>query len=295
MDASKNCSRLQDRGNLAVLQQNQNFVSVHNNLSPNQQLMQNQVNTTRLNTEPGAIGFQSSHLSQCRLNRGVPTYDGNGEGNMLTATCKQEPVDMHFADAGFQPVQVKVEDCDESIMSSDQQNCCMNSQNPLRLQPMPPTGPRPLTRHLDVASALLHCSENWEDHALFYSGQIQVFGHNGNFDLVCPVVNVPPFESTAVSLDPGTARAPVDCSVAPAQIDFDCMLEDDDDHSSVMSGTLSPGLLQSLSRSSSRLTTPRNSATLPSVPAGTGNMAIGDMSSLLSALAEESRFLNAMS
>jgi zinc finger protein GLI2 len=79
-----------------------------------------------------------------------------------------------------------------------------------------------------------------------------------------------------------------------AQIDFDAML-DDGDHSSLMSGTLSPGLLQSLSQSSSRLTTPRNSVTLASVPAGISNMAIGDMTSMLTALAEESKFLNMMS
>ncbi|KAM9487385.1 zinc finger protein GLI2a isoform 2-T2 [Clarias gariepinus] len=78
-----------------------------------------------------------------------------------------------------------------------------------------------------------------------------------------------------------------------AQIDFDTML-DDGDHSSLMSGTLSPGLLQSLSQNSSRLTTPRNSVTLASVPAGISNMAIGDMSSMLTALAEESKFLNLM-
>ncbi|GLD61470.1 zinc finger protein GLI2-like protein [Lates japonicus] len=70
---------------------------------------------------------------------------------------------------------------------------------------------------------------------------------------------------------------------------------DDGDHSSLMSGTLSPGLLQSLSQSSSRLTTPRNSVTLASVPAGIGNMAIGDMNSMLTALAEESKFLNMIS
>lgn len=83
-------------------------------------------------------------------------------------------------------------------------------------------------------------------------------------------------------------------STEHAQIDFDTML-DDGDHSSLMSGTLSPGLLQSLSQSSSRLTTPRNSVTLASVPAGIGNMAIGDMNSMLTALAEENKFLNMIS
>ncbi|KAJ4920365.1 hypothetical protein JOQ06_009985 [Pogonophryne albipinna] len=312
MDASEICSKVQARGNLAVLQQN--FRSVHNNLSSNQQMMQKHVNATRckqLEPEPGEGCLQLSNLnlSPCRFKESL--YDRNGNStypvkvNLPSATCKQEPV--HFADAGFQRVQVKVEDCDEAITISDQQN--MTSQNPLHLHPTPPTGPRPLTRHLsgsrhqsnanqDVASALpggvlgLHCSENSEDNALFHTGQIQVFEHNGNFDhLACPVVNVPLFESNAASSN----RVPVDGSLTPEQMDFDCMLEDDGDHSSVMSGTLSPGLLQSFSRSSSRLTTPRNSVTLPSVPQGTGNMAIGDMSSLLSALAEESKFLNSMS
>ncbi|KAA8578093.1 hypothetical protein FQN60_000064 [Etheostoma spectabile] len=256
MDASQLSSKLQVRGNLAVLQQNQNFGSFHSNLSSNQQMVQNLVNTMQqgcehLNTEPGANCFQqqrsqrSSNLnealsSQCRFNKGLSPCDKNGNstylpcnnttavnGSMLIPTCKQEPVhmdtvDMHFADAGFQPVQVKIEDC----------------------------------------------------------------------------VNVAPSENNAVSPSPGDTQAPgtVNCNAAleQAQIDFDSML-DDGDHSSLMSGTLSPGLLQSLSQSSSRLTTPRNSVTLPSVPAGTGNMAVGDMSSLLTALAEESKFLNSMS
>ncbi|XP_039648532.1 zinc finger protein GLI2-like [Perca fluviatilis] len=355
MDASQQCSKLQVRGNLAVLQQNQNFGSFHNNLSSNQQMVQNLVNTMQqrckqLNTEPGANCFQqqrfqqSSNLnealsSQCRFNKGFSPCDKNGNttyppcnntravnGSMLIPTCKQEPVDMetvdmHFADAGFQPVQVKVEDCDKTIMMSDQQNCHMTLQNPLQtvnhshFQPMPPTEPKSRNKHLsgpkvtnqtrhpsianvDVASTLpsggglgLHCSNNSDDNALYYTGQIQVF-------CVSPAVNVPPSENNAVSPSPGNTQASrtVNCNAAleQAQIDFDSML-DDGDHSSLMSGTLSPGLLQSLSQSSSRLTTPRNSVTLPSVPAGTGNMAIGDMSSLLTALAEESKFLNSMS
>ncbi|XP_074482988.1 zinc finger protein GLI2-like [Sebastes fasciatus] len=352
MDASQHYSKLQVRGNLAVLQQNQNFGSLHNNLSSNQQMIQNLVNTTQqrckqLNTEPGANCFQqlrfqqSSNLnealsSQYRFNKGISPYDKNGNttyppcnnttalnGSMLSFTCKQEPVDMetadmHFADAGFQPVQVKIEDCD-GLMISEQQNCNVTSQNPLQtgshLQPMPPTEPKSLNLHLsgpkvmqqtrhpsnvtpDVASKLpsgvltLHCSDNSDDNALYYTGQIQVFEPNGNLDhYVSPVVTVPP-------PSPGNNQASgtVDCNAAleQGQIDFDSML-DDGDHSSLMSGTLSPGLLQSLSQSSSRLTTPRNSVTLPSVPVGTGNMAVGDMSSLMTALAEESKFLDSMS
>ncbi|XP_039998122.1 zinc finger protein GLI2-like [Xiphias gladius] len=361
MDVSQHHSKLQVRGNLAVLQQNQNFGSFYNNLS--QQMIQNLTNTTQqrckqLNTEPGANCFQqhrfqqSSNLneaisSQYMFNKSISPYDKNGNtsyptcsnkaavnGSMLSPTCKQEPVDMetvdmHFADAGFQPLQVKAEPCDGSIMISDQQNCNMTSQNPSQtgnqshLQPRPPTEPKSLNRHLsgpkvtqqtrhpsnanpEVASKLsssgvlgLHCSNNSDDKAMYYTGQIQVFEPNGNLDHhISPVVNIPPFENDAAcpsSGDNQTSRT-VDCNAAleQAQIDFDSML-DDGDHSSLMSGTLSPGLLQNLSQSSSRLTTPRNSVTLPSVPAGTGNMAIGDMSSLLTALAEESKFLNLMS
>uniref|UniRef100_A0A8C7X2X4 GLI family zinc finger 2a n=1 Tax=Oryzias sinensis TaxID=183150 RepID=A0A8C7X2X4_9TELE len=67
------------------------------------------------------------------------------------------------------------------------------------------------------------------------------------------------------------------------------------DHSSLVSGGLSPRLLHSLSQTSSRLTTPRNSVALASVPAGISNMAIGDMNSMLTALAEESRLFNMIS
>uniref|UniRef100_A0A8D2ZCM9 C2H2-type domain-containing protein n=1 Tax=Scophthalmus maximus TaxID=52904 RepID=A0A8D2ZCM9_SCOMX len=350
VDVGEHSSKAQVRGNLAVLQQNQNFGSFYNNLSSNQQMIQNMANTAQqrcklLNAEPGANGLQhqrfqqSSNLNeavrvQCRFNEGIGSYDKNGNttfptcsntagvsGSLLSPTCKQEPVDMHFADAGFQPVQVKIEDCDGPIMISDQQNCNMISQNPLQtgnqshLQPRPPTEPKSRNRRLsgpkyssnsnpEVASKLsnngvlgLHC--NSDDNIMYYTGHIQVFETNGNLDHhVPPVVNGPQFENDAASPGPADNQASrtVDCNAAleQAQIDFDSML-DDGDQSSLMSGTLSPGLLQNLSRSSSRLTTPRNSVTLPSVPAGTGNMAIGDMSSLLTALAEENKFLNSMS
>uniref|UniRef100_A0A3B4XJZ8 GLI family zinc finger 2b n=1 Tax=Seriola lalandi dorsalis TaxID=1841481 RepID=A0A3B4XJZ8_SERLL len=240
-DVGQHHSRLQVRGNLAVLQQNQNFGSIYNN----QQMIQNLTNTTQqrckqLNTEPGANGFQQQRF--------------------------QQPSNLNEA---VSPVQVKTEDHDVSIMISDQQNRNMTSQNPLQtgnhshLQPRPPTEPKSMNRHLPGPKVTQQMSDSSDDNAI--SGDNQ-------------------------------ASRTVDCNAAleQAQIDFDSML-DDGDQSSLMSGTLSPGLLQNLSRSSSRLTTPRNSVTLPSVPAGTGNMAIGDMSSLLTALAEENKFLNLMS
>ncbi|XP_013376709.1 PREDICTED: transcriptional activator GLI3 isoform X2 [Chinchilla lanigera] len=74
------------------------------------------------------------------------------------------------------------------------------------------------------------------------------------------------------------------------QIDFDAII-DDGDHASLMSGALSPSIIQNLSHSSSRLTTPRASLPFPALSVSTTNMAIGDMSSLLTSLAEESKFL----
>ncbi|XP_075414286.1 transcriptional activator GLI3 isoform X2 [Tenrec ecaudatus] len=77
------------------------------------------------------------------------------------------------------------------------------------------------------------------------------------------------------------------------QIDFDAII-DDGDHTSLLSGALSPSILQNLSHSSSRLTTPRAALPFPALSVSTTNMAIGDMSSLLTSLAEESKFLAVM-
>uniref|UniRef100_A0A3Q3VM13 C2H2-type domain-containing protein n=1 Tax=Mola mola TaxID=94237 RepID=A0A3Q3VM13_MOLML len=312
IDANQHYPKPQDSGNMAVLQQNHNFGSYPNNLGSNQQMIQNLVNTMQQKFQ------QSSNLNERnnpkhRCNEGTSPCDRNGNTyshcnpaaalNGSITTYKQEPVDM------------------ETV---NQLNCNMNSRNPLQaanqsyLQPRPPRVTKPLhrhhsvpkgmqqTRHLsnanpDIVAKLpergllgLHCGA--DDNALVYTGQIQVFEPNVNLDHhFSPMVNVPPFEKTAVSASSGNNQASTtDCNAALEQIDFDTML-DVGDHSSLMSGTLSPGLLQSLSQSSSRLTTPRYSVTLPPVPAATGNMAIGDMSSLLTALAEESKFLNFMS
>ena len=150
-------------------------------------------------------------------------------------------------------------------------------------------------------------SEN-PNSAVFYTAQVHMFEpSSANFEApMSPCANQAPASNTTAAANmasPGVnlvSSSTADSSTGGsggtehAQIDFDTML-DDGDHSSLMSGTLSPGLLQSLSQSSSRLTTPRNSVTLASVPAGIGNMAIGDMNSMLTALAEESKFLNMIS
>lgn len=82
-------------------------------------------------------------------------------------------------------------------------------------------------------------------------------------------------------------------SLEGVEIDFDAII-DDGDHASLISGALSPSIIQNLSRNSSRLTTPRASLTFPALPISTTNMAIGDMNSLLTSLAEESKFLAVM-
>ncbi|XP_076008556.1 zinc finger protein GLI2-like [Genypterus blacodes] len=326
------------RGNLAVLQQNQNFGHFNGNFTSNPQMIENvsQQKYRQQNTEPRANRCQQQPsnlteaiISQLTFNQGITPYDSNGNttypphnntasvsGNMQSSSCKQETadvqnVDVHYINSRFQPVQVKLEDFDGSTMVSEQQNCNTTSQNPKQsgnqggLQPRPPTESKPLHRHYPGpkrAGLVLNpdngevrvrlCCENSENTAMYYTGQIQVFEPIKNLDN-----HISQF--VADESDAGGDQNPrtADCSdtaLEQGQIDFDTML-DDGDHSSLMSGTLSPGLLQGLSRSSSRLTTPRNSVTLPSLPAGTGNMAIGDMSSLLSALAEESKFLDLMS
>ncbi|XP_064187042.1 transcriptional activator GLI3 isoform X2 [Anguilla rostrata] len=109
----------------------------------------------------------------------------------------------------------------------------------------------------------------------------------------------PPGDAASAVLSPGADQvtSTVDGGanlLDSVALDFDAILDDGYDHGSLTSGVLSPGIFQNLSRSSSRLTTPRTSVTFHSVPAGLNNMAIGDMSSLLTSLAEESKFLAIM-
>lgn len=140
-----------------------------------------------------------------------------------------------------------------------------------------------------------------ENNLMYYYGQIHMYEQNSSFDnhMDCRVrqqqcvLNSKP--TTLPSPGANQVSSTVDSQgLEPPQIDFDAIM-DDGDHSSLMSGTLSPSILQNLSQNSSRLTTPRNSLTLPTMPTGISNMAIGDMSSMLTTLAEESKFLNMMS
>lgn len=239
-------------------------------------------------------------------------------------TYKHKAVHIDTADisfAAFQRVQIKTEDYNQSLNSNMSFHNSVQNRNGCYFQPRPPeipkspkdeqSAPRVLqhTRHLidakpNISFKLaghevleLDCSSCSEDNTVYYTGQIKVFEPTESLDISPVVVNV---STVGNVLSPSSADNPeqagTECSTTlePVQIDFDCMLEDGE-HSSLMSGTLSPSLLQSLSQSSSRLTTPRNSVTLPPVQVAMGNMAVGDMSSLLTALAEENKFLNSMS
>lgn len=139
-----------------------------------------------------------------------------------------------------------------------------------------------------------------DQNTLYYYGQIHMYEQNGG----CPAMQPQPPQPRACSdnIQPEPLPSPgvnqvsstVDSQLLePPQIDFDAIM-DDGDHSSLFSGALSPTLLHNLSQNSSRLTTPRNSLTLPSIPSGISNMAVGDMSSMLTSLAEENKFLNMM-
>lgn len=139
-----------------------------------------------------------------------------------------------------------------------------------------------------------------DQNTLYYYGQIHMYEQNGG----CPAMQPQPPQPQGCSdnIQPEPLPSPgvnqvsstVDSQLLePPQIDFDAIM-DDGDHSSLFSGALSPSLLHNLSQNSSRLTTPRNSLTLPSIPVGISNMAVGDMSSMLTSLAEENKFLNMM-
>ncbi|XP_069776797.1 transcriptional activator GLI3-like isoform X2 [Narcine bancroftii] len=110
--------------------------------------------------------------------------------------------------------------------------------------------------------------------------QLQQAGHSKSSKLLSPGSNQVTSTVDGNSLD-------------TVQIDFDAIL-DDEDNGSLISGALSPSILQNLSQTSSRLNTPRMSLTFHSMPVSTTNMAIGDMTSLLTSLAEESKFLTVM-
>ncbi|XP_061580055.1 zinc finger protein GLI2a [Cololabis saira] len=316
------------RSNLAVVQQRQNFGSLqvpNQGLSSNQQVVPMSLNmpiqglANHRGQRATNIGVQQ-HQRQC--NQQISHQQGfshdpglhpvpEGNGLRPTHTGMADPELQSYlarTQAGGYPHVNQVDQQPDYNIPSQ--------QNGVRgiLQPRPPAEPKSGTRqlklsdcvprHIDTSEASPKRpskSEN-KNSAVFYTGQIRMFEPSAaSFD---DSMSPPVSDAAAANMaSPGVNQVSSSTNdsstngsgaTEPAQIDFDAML-DDGDHSSLMSGTLSPGLLQSLSQSSSRLTTPRNSVTLASMPAGIGNMAIGDMNSMLTALAEESKFLNMIS
>lgn len=303
LDGTQQCTKLDLRGNLDNLRQNQNFRP----FSPtsNKETVENLSNRVQqrclqLSSESVPNTFQQSFnlnddaRPEHRFCEGTSSYDRNGNlpGGTNVASCKQEPAGMDFT--AFEPVQVKTEDGGASVLVLDKRNCNLTRTQD-RLKPI--TEPRSVrllrlkfTQQTDEGSAL-PCRH--KDNVLHYTGQIQVFEPNSYLGFYgSNVVN--PLEPDAAAPELTGTQPDRTSGLEQTQIDFDSLLNNGDQPSFVL-GTLSPGLFQSSSQSSSGLTTPRSSASLPSVSAGPGNMAIGDMSSLLTALAEENKFLNLIS
>ncbi|CDQ70497.1 unnamed protein product [Oncorhynchus mykiss] len=311
--------------NLTMVQQKQNFVSFQNqNLNSNQHIAQMIHNLAHAAQQGRYIELQKadSRLS-CSLqqqqpanaNLNEPVSLGHGQNSKQQQTV--HTVDTQNSRLGAQPggsqssqVTFKDSGVNSLRMISQKYNIASQVQHPIQnggqilFQPRPPTEPKSLSRQHSGSMTMQrqnsignHCSNgnNKNSNVMLYTGQIHVFEPNGNVNMqmmassVVDVLQLSNQVSSTVDSSNGTGAE-------DPQIDFDTML-DDGDHSSLMSGTISPSILQSLSQTSSRLTTPQNSVTLPSLPlsAGGSNMAIGDMSSLLTALAEENKFLNMMS
>ncbi|XP_018413592.1 PREDICTED: zinc finger protein GLI2 [Nanorana parkeri] len=232
----------------------------------------NQENLHRTNSYPNQP--QQNMFPSQHSNMGMPTQPLNNA--MLQPRPPPHPPNRpRSIHSGHQPTYMR------SPQSASEQNPCQQTAE---------ATPKRTNEEAESNA----CMNNKDNGLLFYSGQIQMFEQNANFstgmDSTMRQVSTMP----SPGVNQVTSTVDSQGLEPPPSIDFDAIM-DDGDHSSLLSGTLSPGLIQSLSQNSSRLTTPRNSLTFPSIPAGMSNMAIGDMSSMLSTLAEESKFLNLMS
>ncbi|MCJ8732484.1 hypothetical protein PDJAM_G00211860 [Pangasius djambal] len=303
---------------------NQQSAPINQNLAVQQQGY-SQRNTQRTNP---IQHYRQSYVNPCQnLNeqtKAHPGYKQEINHNLSSGSTYQGPVRNSMALQNQEMQNYK----SGYLHLENQQNYMPLPQTALQnvgrvFQPRPPPEPKPSNRHhacsgvpyqagysLSSTSSDFNTSEaspkrpagttpiTSGDDTVCYSGEIKMLDSNADYNSpVSPSASQADYTTVATMTSPGinqvTSTVDSTQTAEHTQIDFDTML-DDGDHSSLMSGTLSPGLLQSLSQNSSRLTTPRNSVTLASVPAGISNMAIGDMSSMLTALAEESKFLNLM-
>lgn len=322
------------RGNLVLVQQKQNtgpylgFGSNQQSAPVNQNLAVPQQGYSQRNTQSTnhIQHYRQSYVNSCQnLNeqtKAHPGYKKEINHSLSSGKIYQGPICNSIA---LQSQEMQNYKSGYTRLES-QQNYMPLPQTALQnagrvYQPRPPPEPKPSNRHytgsglphqtgysLSSTSSDFNTSEASpkrpaatthlcnDDNIVCYSGEIKMLESNINSP-VTPSASQADYTTVAAMASPGinqvTSTVDSTQTAEHTQIDFDTML-DDGDHSSLMSGTLSPGLLQSISQNSSRLTTPRNSVTLASVPAGISNMAIGDMSSMLTALAEESKILNMM-
>ncbi|XP_069509683.1 zinc finger protein GLI1 [Ambystoma mexicanum] len=199
--------------------------------------------------------------------------------------------------------------------------------------PHPPGGPKPLSRQSSMTSSSqlsptyptsetsprrlvrlppIQAHTEAPDNATmtYYSGQMNMHPGKVGTNKMAPLQNHE--HMNCGTQQPGQYNAPMDplrpnallymegqvsnsldsLDLENTQIDFAAII-DDADSSSLIPGCLSPSALHASSQTSSRLTTPQNSAVM--LQPGMPNMAIGDMTSMLTSLAGENKFLNTIS
>ncbi|KAJ7400330.1 Transcriptional activator GLI3 [Pitangus sulphuratus] len=211
------------------------------------------------------IGSQPSALPVAKSYQSCSNYSSNRRQNVLRNNLSQQQGHINDGNQTYRVNTIKME------MQGQSQQFCSNVQN---------------------YSGQLYDQTTGFSHQAMKTGSF--FGSEAN----CLLQGIAT-ENSSELLSPGANQvsSTVDSidsnSLEGVQIDFDAII-DDGDHVSLISEALSPSIIQDVSRNSSRLTTPRASLTFPAMPVSTTNMAIGDMSSLLTSLAEESKFLAVM-
>nr|XP_014347550.1 PREDICTED: transcriptional activator GLI3 isoform X2 [Latimeria chalumnae] len=226
----------------------------HNALYQGQQSHQ-QLAHNMENEQPG--------LNRAKNYQSFANYNANRHHNLSRNNASREQGHIHYVNQICRANGIKTE-----MQSQLQQTSCFNIQN---------------------------YSGQFYDQTLGFNPQVVKTDTLSNQESDCLVQQAGTSNASEL-LSPGANQvtSTVDSSSLEAvQIDFDTII-DDGDQGSLISGALSPSIFQNLSHNSSRLTTPRASFTFQNMPISTTNMAIGDMSSLLTSLAEESKFLAIM-
>ncbi|KFV45661.1 hypothetical protein N341_01534, partial [Tyto alba] len=180
------------------------------------------------------IGSQPSGLLVAKSYQPCANYSGNRRQNVSRNSLAQQQGHVSDGNQTYRVNTIKME------MQGQSQQFCSNAQN---------------------YSGQLYDQTMGFSHQAMKTGSF--FGSEANCllqgtatanssELLSPGANQ--VSSTVDSIDSN--------SLEGVQIDFDAII-DDGDHVSLISGALSPSIIQNLSRNSSRLTTPRASLTFP--------------------------------